>query len=51
MAFPDCMMGDDGHLTYDEENFIVFDSPVSDETEALDWLTDQFPELTFSELS
>lgn len=51
VAFPDCMMGDDGHLTYDEENFIVFDSPVSDETEALDWLTDQFPELTFSELS
>lgn len=51
VAFPDCMMGDDGHLTYDEENFIVFDSPVSDETEALDWLADQFPELTFSELS
>lgn len=51
VAFPDCMMGGDGHLTYDEENFIVFDSPVSDETEALDWLTDQFPELTFSELS
>ena len=51
VAFPDCMMGDDGHLTYDEENFIVFDSPVSDETEAMDWLADQFPELTFSELS
>lgn len=51
VAFPDCMMGDDGHLRYDEENFIVFDSPVSDETEALDWLADQFPELTFSELS
>lgn len=51
VAFPDCMMGDDGHLTYDEENFIVFDSPVSDETEALDWLADQFPKLTFSELS
>lgn len=51
VAFPDCMMGDDGHLTYDEDNFVVFDSPVSDEAEALEWLADQFDELTFTKLS
>lgn len=51
VAFPDCMMGDDGHLTYNEDNFVVFDSPVSDEAEALDWLADQFEELTFTKLS
>lgn len=51
VVFPDCMAGDDGHLTYNEDNFIVLDAQVSDESEAVSWLTDQFPELTFSKLS
>lgn len=51
VVFPDCMAGDDGHLIYDEDNFIVIDSPVSNETEAVRWLEDQFSQLTFSKIS
>lgn len=51
VAFPDCMMGDDGHLTYNEDDFLVFDSSFSNETEAMDWLAGQLDELNFTKLS
>ena len=48
--FPDCMTGEDGHLTYNEDNFVVFDRSVADETEAVEWLGEHFDELTFTKL-
>lgn len=51
VVYPDCMMGDDGHLTYSENDFVIFDSSFSNETEAMDWLADQMDELNFTKLT
>ena len=51
VVYPDCMVGDDGHLTYNEDDFLVFDSSFSNETEAMDWLADQLDELNFTKLT
>lgn len=51
VVYPDCMMGDDGHLTYNEDDFLVFDTPASSEDEAMDWLADQLDELNFTKLT
>lgn len=51
VVYPDCMMGDDGHLTYSENDFVIFDSSFSNETEAMDWLADQMDELNFAKLT
>lgn len=51
VVYPDCMVGDDGHLTYNEDDFLVFDSSFSNETEAMDWLAGQLDELNFTKLS
>lgn len=51
VVYPDCMMGDDGHLAYSENDFVIFDSSFSNETEAMDWLADQMDELNFSKLT
>lgn len=51
VVYPDCMMGDDGHLTYSENDFVIFESSFSNETEAMDWLADQMDELNFTKLT
>lgn len=51
VVYPDCMMGDDGHLTYNEDDFLVFDTSASSEDEAMDWLADQLDELNFTKLT
>lgn len=51
VVYPDCMVGDDGHLTYNEDDFLVFDSSFSNETEAMDWLAGQLDELNFTKLT
>lgn len=51
VVYPDCMVGDDGYLTYNEDDFLVFDSSFSNETEAMDWLAGQLDELNFTKLS
>lgn len=51
VVYPDCMMGDDGHLTYSENDFVIFDSSFSNENEAMDWLADQMDELNFTKLT
>lgn len=51
VVYPDCMVGDDGHLTYNEDDFLVFDTPASSEDEAMDWLADQLDELNFTKLT
>ena len=51
VVYPDCMMGDDGHLTYSENDFVIFDSSFSNETEAMDWLAGQLDELNFTKLT
>ena len=51
VVYPVCMMGDDGHLTYSENDFVIFDSSFSNETEAMDWLADQMDELNFTKLT
>lgn len=51
VVYPDCMVGDDGHLTYNEDDFLVFDTSASSEDEAMDWLADQLDELNFTKLT
>lgn len=51
VVYPDCMVGDDGHLTYNEDDFLVFDSSFSNETKAMDWLAGQLDELNFTKLT
>lgn len=51
VVYPDCMVGDDGHLTYNEDDFLVFDTSASSEDEAMDWLADQLDELNFTNLT
>lgn len=51
VVYPDCMMGDDGHLIYSENDFVIFDSSFSNENEAMDWLADQMDELNFTKLT
>lgn len=51
VVYPDCMVGDGGHLTYNEDDFLVFDTSASSEDEAMDWLADQLDELNFTKLT
>lgn len=51
VVYPDCMVGEDGHLTYNEDDFLVFDTSASSEDEAMDWLADQLDELNFTKLT
>lgn len=51
VVYPDCMVGDDGHLTYNEDDFLVFDTSAASEDEAMDWLAGQLDELNFTKLT